>query len=443
MAVSAETMFGADVDFHRSWQTWKGMPEFRQEDLEPSSSIVVHLANERDAIAFEGLVGGAIRSGSKRIASAWYPKRGTGGYSTKRYRSSLPDTKPRWPVFVPTKGRADGRHTIRTFEELGIPYRAVIEAQEVDTYLAAGVPEANVLVLPHRDKGLVATRNWIWDRARDEGHRYFWTFDDNIRGLFRLNRNLKTPVADGAMLRAIEDYAERYDNLPICGMNYFMFAVRKSDAIPPVYLNNRIYSNMLIQTDFRDPRGRPYRNEGYYNDDTDLCLRVLRDGNCLVLFNAFLIYKLNTMSVKGGMTSHYVKGQTVDPTWLDLARHTMAYPSGWYTDDVRSSDGAIDVEHGRPVASISAEERALDGRWRMAVELASAHPGITKIGWRFSHWQHIVDYSAWYGNELRLREGVELPETGDDYGMALERVDAQTGQYVTQDSPWYPWEDGR
>lgn len=428
MAVSVDGLFGADVDFHRSWQTWKGMPGFHQEDLQPDSSITVHLASEDDLRSFEVLVGGRFRGGITTALSAWYPKRGVGGYLGKRYRSSLPDTSPRWPVFIPTKGRWEGRHTIRTFDELGIPYRAVVEAQELDDYLTAGVPEANILVLPHRDKGLVATRNWIWDRARDEGHRYFWTFDDNIRGLFRLNNNLRAPVADGAMLRAIEDYAERYDNLPICGCNYFMFAVRKSVSIPPVYLNNRVYSNMLIQTDFRDPRGQPYRNEGYYNDDTDLCLRVLKDGNCLALFNAFLIYKLNTMAVKGGMTTHYVKGQTVDPKWLQLARD--ARDRGWYTDDGNAS----------PMPD---ELRVLDGRWRMAAELAAKHPDVARIGWRFSRWQHIVDYGPWYRNELRLREGVELPEGTNDYGMTLERIDAGTGEYVAQTSPWYPWEDGR
>ena len=62
---------------------------------------------------------------------------------------------------------------------------------------------------------------------------------------------------------------------------------------------------MLIKTDIKDYKGNPYRNEGFFNDDTDLCLRILKDGYCTILFNAFLIEKSVTMTVKGGLTPYY------------------------------------------------------------------------------------------------------------------------------------------
>jgi hypothetical protein len=299
------------------------------------------------------------------------------------------------------------------FTRLGVPYRTIVEPQEVDAYVKAGEPEANILILPFRDRGLVVTRNHIWDLARAEGHRYFWTFDDNIDGLFRLNHNLKTPVVDGTPLAVIEAFADRYENLPVSGMNYFMFASRKAKGIPPIYLNNRVYSNMLIETDFRDPRGNPYRNEGWFNDDTDLCLRILKDGNCTVLFNAFLILKSTTMTVKGGM-------------------------------------GYEAVSKGRqaPKEGATAEVREKDHRWQMAEELRQKHPDVTTVGWRFGHWQHQVDYSGFRPtatgrNRLRLRPGVILPEGTDNFGMVLERLDPATGAWLTTDKPWYPWEDGQ
>ena len=277
---------------------------------------------------------------------------------------------PRYPVFIPTKGRWESRLTIRALEKIGVPYKAVIEEQEYDNY-AAVVNPANILVLPHRDKGLVVTRNWIWDYALSLGVPRFWTIDDNVKAFFRWNNNLKVPVTTGSIFCAMEDFVERYSNVPIAGMNYFMFIKRKAKD-NPIRLNTRVYSNMLIETDARDPKGKPYRNEGFYNDDTDLCLRVLKDGFCTILFNAFLIEKATTMTVKGGMTPHY-QG---------------------------------------------------DGRWKMAEELRQKHPDVTTITYKWGRWQHQVDYRPFKKNRLIRKPGLEIPEGPNEYGMKLVRVDA-------------------
>ena len=79
-----------------------------------------------------------------------------------------------------------------------------------------------------------------------------------------------------------------------------MFAKRKF-KIPPYYPNTRIYSCMLIKNDI------PYRWRGRYNEDTDLSIRVLKDGWCTILFNAFLADKSQTMTMKGGNTEDLYK----------------------------------------------------------------------------------------------------------------------------------------
>lgn len=293
---------------------------------------------------------------------------------------------PKYPIFIPTKGRWESLYTIKSLEKIGVPYRAVIEQQEYDNYARAGVPESRLLVLPHQNQGLVVTRNWIWDYALESGTPRFWTMDDNIQGFYRLNRNLKTPVADGTILRVIEEFTERYENVPIAGMNYFMFCKRK-DYLPAFYLNTRVYSNMLIETDYRDPHGKPYRNEGFYNDDTDLCIRVLKDGNCTILFNAFLIFKSTTMSVKGGMTPHY------------------------------QSNG---------------ERKEDDGRWRMAEELRQKHPDITTISHKFGRYQHHVDYSGFRRNKLKRKPGLAIPEGVNNYGMVLQQLKNGSWETIAQ-----------
>lgn len=273
---------------------------------------------------------------------------------------------PEYPVFIPTKGRADSRLTVKMFDRIGVPYTIFVEPQEVDGY-AEHVDRSRIHVLPHRDRGLTATRNYIWDFAESCGHEYFWTFDDNIEGLYRFNHNLKTPCADGTIMAVIEDFARRYENLAITGMNYFMFVKRKY-VIPPYILNTRIYSNMLIRTGLRDSTGRPFRNVTFFNDDTDLCLRVLKDGWTTVLFNAFLIGKATTMTVPGGMTDHY--------------------------------------------------ERT-DKRLEFARELAEAHPDVVRVVEKWGRWHHSVNYAG-FKQKLKFRSGVVVPDNTNEFGMELE-----------------------
>jgi DNA polymerase I-like protein with 3'-5' exonuclease and polymerase domains len=275
---------------------------------------------------------------------------------------------PKYPVFVPTKGRYESRFTIKALENIGVPYTAVIEQQEYDNYAAVVNPK-NILVLPHQNKGLVVTRNWIWNYALSKGYKKFWTMDDNIVSFHRLNRNLKPTVSSGTILKVIEDFTERYENVPISGMHYYMFAPRKTE-VPPFYLNTRVYSNMLIETEIKDPNGKYYRNEGFYNDDTDLCLRILKDGFCTILFNAFLIKKSVTMTVKGGMTEHYLG----------------------------------------------------DGRYKMAKELQEKHPDVTTITQKWGRYQHQVDYSRFKRNKLIKKAGIVIPQGVNNYGMVLKYI---------------------
>ena len=145
-----------------------------------------------------------------------------------------------------------------------------------------------------------------------------------------------------------------------------MFAPRKKKS-PPFILNTRVYSNMLIKT------GIPYRNRATYNDDTDLCLRVLKDGLCTVLFCAFLAKKIATMKVGGGNTPIY-QG---------------------------------------------------DGRLKMAQSLQRQHSDIVTITRKWGRWQHQVDYRPFKANKLIKKKGVVIPEGVDNYGMVLVKKKQQ------------------
>lgn len=286
---------------------------------------------------------------------------------------------PRWPLYIVSKGRADSRLTSKALERMGVPYRIVVEAQEVETY-AAAIDRSKILTLDPeyqrkyetcddlgttKSKGPGPARNFVWDHAISEGHSWHWVMDDNIKGFYRLNKNLKVPVSDGTVFACMEDFVERYRNVAMAGPNYFMFASRKS-KMPPFVTNTRIYSCNLIRND------TPYRWRGRYNEDTDLSLRMLKDGWCTVQFNAFLQEKITTQHLKGGNT-----------------------------DAFYAKEGTL-------------------AKSKMQVDL---HPDVSKMVWRFGRVHHHVDYRPFRANKLVLRRGVEIDAGVDNYGMRLIKIE--------------------
>ena len=268
---------------------------------------------------------------------------------------------PEFPVFVPTKGRYESLLTIKALQRLKVPYKAVIEKQEYTQY-AEAIGKQNLLVVPFQNKGVTVTRNWIWDYAQHELKApYFWSFDDNIREFYRLHKNIKYRVDSGTFLKVLEDFTQRYKNLYISGMQYELLVPRKRKH-PPFILNTRVYSNMLTKTDI------PFRFKTYFNEDTELCLRILKSGACTVLFVTFLADKIHTMTLKGGNTEDYKK---------------------------------------------------TNNRLEFARELQAAHPDVVKIVKKFGRWHHQVDYRGFKKQRLIRRDDIVIPTGVNNYGMGL------------------------
>lgn len=285
---------------------------------------------------------------------------------------------PKYPIYIVSKGRWETRLTSKALERINVPYYIVVEAQERDQY-AAVIDPAKVLVLPEkylqeydtcddvreaRGKGPGAARNFCWDHSLSTGFTRHWVMDDNIASFNRLNRNLMVKVTSGAIFRAAEDFADRYENLAIAGFNYDFFAKAK-EPLPAFVMNTRIYSCLLIDNSL------PMRWRGRYNEDTDLSLRVLKAGQCTVQFNAFLQEKATTQTMRGGNTDEFY---------------------------------------------------AKEGTLPKSQMIEKLHPDVAQVVWRFNRWHHHVDYAPFKRNPLVRRECVVIPEGINDYGMVLKDI---------------------
>lgn len=113
--------------------------------------------------------------------------------------------------------------------------------------------------------------------------------------------------------------------------------------------------------------GSGYRWRGRYNEDTDLSLRVLKDGLCTIQFNAFLCGKVTTQRMKGGNT-----------------------------DEFYAEEGTL------PKSKM----------------LEDMHPDVAKVVWKFNRWHHHVNYKIFSGNALKRKLECDGLVT-NNYGMTL------------------------
>ena len=210
--------------------------------------------------------------------------------------------KPKYPVYIISKGRAYNPMTARFFEKIKIPYKIVIEPQEFEEYNKK-IPKSKILVLPFSNlgKGSIPARNWVWEHSISIGAKRHWIFDDNIDGFVRKYNGLRRACLSNAIFEASENFINRYKNIGMAGFNYTGFA--PPEIKKPFYINTRIYSMINIDNSL------PFRWRGKYNEDTDLSLRVLKKGYCTVLFNNFLGNKMTTMTMPGGNEEIYKNKQ--------------------------------------------------------------------------------------------------------------------------------------
>lgn len=285
-----------------------------------------------------------------------------------------------FPIYIPSKSRAEIATTPRFLDSIGVPYRLVIEEQQFAEYNKFFPAEKLIILDPIYKKtfdplmelqegqstGSGPARNFLWEHSIAEGHEFHWTMDDNIQLFARLHKNQRIPVGDGTIFAAMEEFVLRYENIAMAGPQYWMFAPSRA-KLPPFVVGTRIYSCNLIRNDL------PYRWRGRYNEDTILSLDILKSNHWqTVLFNAFLQYKITTQKMAGGNTEAFY---------------------------------------------------AEEGTLPKSQMLVDAHPDVSKVSWKFNRWHHHVNYEKFKDIPLIKKADYEPP---DENKYKLKLVERKT-----------------
>jgi hypothetical protein len=211
-------------------------------------------------------------------------------------------SKLKYPIFIVSKGRYEKTLTADIFEKAGIDYLIAVEPQEYDLYeKKLGVNR--VLKLPFSNLGLGSypARNYCWEKARNEGHKYHFLFDDNIQGWMKWINGKRKYIDDVfSPMKYVELFADK-TNIDIIGFEEPNFSVKPPKK--PFKHNCHVYSAMLIKNELT------HRWRLKYNEDVDLCLQVLHNGGSTASCVYYLADKVSTaQKQKGGNQDELYKG---------------------------------------------------------------------------------------------------------------------------------------
>lgn len=207
-----------------------------------------------------------------------------------------------YPVYIISKGRHDCALTAINFDKAGIDYLIAVEPQEYDLYCNS-LGKHRVLKLPFANLGLGSypARNFCWEHAKANNHKYHFLFDDNIQNFAKwINGKRKKWTEIKTALLYVEQNANK-TNVDITGFEEPNFVVKVPKV--PFKHNCHVYSAMLIKCSL------PYRWRLKYNEDIDLCLQVLHNGGTTSSCIYYMADKVSTAKkMKGGNQTELYKG---------------------------------------------------------------------------------------------------------------------------------------
>jgi hypothetical protein len=225
--MSIQNKLFKDNENVNNWQNeWVNMPEYNNvKQDKPKITATFKFRNNYDYEIFKNKVkkylynDEKVFDGQQKIdeKQAWFPLR----EKDKKYYylSKGKYTKPRFPIYIVSKGRWQRNPTSKMLEKMNVPFFIIVEKQEYKDYLNL-VDKKKILILPQKYKdnydhfwkdddtrtGPGCARNYAWEHSIKNGHKWHWVMDDNIESFERFNNNKKIRVYDGSIFYVSEDF---------------------------------------------------------------------------------------------------------------------------------------------------------------------------------------------------------------------------------------------
>lgn len=197
-----------------------------------------------------------------------------------------------YPVYVPSKGRADRKITTKFLEEAGIPFYVVVEPQDAAAYREHYAAD-HILVMEKNDQGIAYVRNFCKRHSEEAGDKFHWQIDDNIYYVGYRSKDKNHKASPVVVLGLAETMVNKFENVGGASLTHIMFAFAKKHSVD---VNKQVYTCAL----FRNNVSSQWRPDVI--EDTDYSLQLLQEGYTTILLNRLIMNKVATGLIKGGNT---------------------------------------------------------------------------------------------------------------------------------------------
>jgi hypothetical protein len=202
----------------------------------------------------------------------------------------------KYPIYIPSKGRADSQKTVRLLEKHGIDnYYVVVEKSEYFAY-CDNVEKEHVLRLPGDNYGTSSVaRNFAIEHSRKKGFLKHWQIDDDVTRIIQHNKAKLVTEDIKFVLSEVEKISDAYPTVSITGMHMMNFL---GGVTKPVTINTMVSGAALVTNTALRFRGTMYV-------DRDFVLQSFKRGYITVKCNDFAFAYVKTLVQKGGYYDTY------------------------------------------------------------------------------------------------------------------------------------------
>lgn len=218
--------------------------------------------------------------------------------------------KPKYHVYIPSKGRASNCLTAKLMQEDSIPFSVVVEPNEYEAY-ASFFDEENLLCLPKNGQGLPYSRNKIKSYSKSQGEVCHWQMDDDIRKFMKREDGKNVKVSAIQSILDTEAIFHSYKNLSMLAHRYTSFAFSYSAEFS---FNQNPCTSILVRNSV------PANWRKGTVDDADFALQVLTSGGTTLITNRHLIDTLPHMKQSGGLTDFELAGDGRHGRFIQLVK---------------------------------------------------------------------------------------------------------------------------
>jgi len=292
-----------------------------------------------------------------KARTVWYPKQVLSKkYPKNSYWTTEVECVNQYPIYIVSYKRSDKLQTVKSLLYCGVKNFYIViknDKTEIENYTKSlkelGV-EDKLLIVPDDfsedeekigDLNSIPQRNFSYIHSVENGDKYHWCLDDNIKDFFRREDGQKTKMKTGFMFYFVEEFMKRYTNVNLSSLQY-NHLVPAGGYRGMIVKNSKVYSCILI----KNSNNIMWR--GSYNEDIILTLDTLLENKGTMTFQNFLCGKQSTGTTKGG------------------------------NQDIYKSDG---------------QQKKIDF-------LMSVHPKYTKEIIKYGHPHHQVNYKPFKDNDL-------------------------------------------